>query len=77
LSQTEGIEKLLDHFEYDSDLHIAPNSRDRVFIHAGAVSWKGHTIVIHVPPHTGKIMLLAEFLKLTPRILAKATKAAS
>ena len=63
LSRTERIEDLLDHFESDLDLHIAANSQDRLFIHAGAVSWKGHTIVIPGRSHTGKTTLVAEFLK--------------
>src|SRR6266566_7858259 len=63
LSRTEHIEDLLDHFESDLDLHIAANSQDRLFIHAGAVSWKGHTIVIPGRSHTGKTTLVAEFLK--------------
>jgi len=63
LSRTERIEDLLDHFESDLDLDIAANSQDRLFIHAGAVSWKGHTIVIPGRSHTGKTTLVAEFLK--------------
>src|SRR6266480_6288593 len=63
LSRTERMEDLLDHFESDLDLHIAANSQDRLFIHAGAVSWKGHTIVIPGRSHTGKTTLVAEFLK--------------
>jgi hypothetical protein len=57
------MEDLLDHFESDLDLHIAANSQDRLFIHAGAVSWKGHTIMIPGRSHTGKTTLVAEFLK--------------
>jgi hypothetical protein len=63
LSRTECIEDLLEHFESDLDLHIAANSQDRLFIHAGAVRWKGHTIVIPGRSHTGKTTLVAEFLK--------------
>ena len=63
LSRTERMEDLLDHFESDLDLHIAANSQDRLFIHAGAVSWKGHTIMIPGRSHTGKTTLVAEFLK--------------
>src|SRR6266853_5384526 len=63
LSRTERIEDLLDYFESDLDLHIAANSQDRLFIHAGAVRWKGHTILIPGRSHTGKTTLVAEFLK--------------
>jgi hypothetical protein len=63
LSRTEHIDDLLNSFEADLDLHIAANAQDRLFIHAGAVSWKGHTIVIPGRSHTGKTTLVAEFLK--------------
>lgn len=63
LIRTERVEDLLEYFESDLDLHIAANSQDRLFIHAGAVNWKGHTIVIPGRSHTGKTTLVAEFLK--------------
>lgn len=63
LIRTERIDNLLDSFESDLDLHIAANSQDRLFIHAGAVRWKGHTIVIPGRSQTGKTTLVAEFLK--------------
>jgi hypothetical protein len=63
LSRTERIEDLLESFESDLDLHIAANSQDRLFIHAGAVRWKGQTILIPGRSHTGKTTLVTEFLK--------------
>ncbi len=63
LIRTQRLEDLLEFFESDLDLHIAANSKDRLFVHAGAVSWKGHTIVIPGRSHTGKTTLVAEFLK--------------
>src|SRR6266853_4808722 len=63
LSRTERIEDLLDYFESDLDLHIAANSQDRLFIHAGAVRWKDHTILIPGRSYTGKTTLVTEFLK--------------
>jgi len=63
LNRTERIEDMLNAFESDLDLHIAANSEDRLFIHAGAVSWKGHAIVIPGRSHAGKTTLVAEFLK--------------
>jgi hypothetical protein len=63
LIRTERIEDLLDSFESDLDLHIAANSQDRLFIHAGAVRWKDYTILIPGRSHTGKTTLVTEFLK--------------
>jgi hypothetical protein len=63
LIRTERMKDLLDSFESDLDLHIAANSQDRLFIHAGAVRWRGHTIMIPGRSRTGKTTLVAEFLK--------------
>src|SRR2546428_13624057 len=63
LDRTEHIEDLLDYFESDLDLHIAANSQNQLFIHAGGVRWKGRTILIPGRSHTGKTTLVAEFLK--------------
>lgn len=63
LIRTERLADLLEFFESDLDLHIASNSKDRLFVHAGAVSWKGHTILMPGRSQTGKTTLVAEFLK--------------
>lgn len=63
LSRTQGMQYLLDHFESDLDFHIAANSQDRLFIHAGAVRWRDHSILVPGRSHTGKTTLVAEFLK--------------
>jgi hypothetical protein len=63
LIRTEQLEDLLEYFESDLDLYIAANSREILFIHAGAVNWKGHTILIPGRSQTGKTTLVAEFLK--------------
>jgi len=57
------FQELLDAFESDLDLHIAANSENALFVHAGAVSWNGHAIVIPGRSQTGKTTLVAEFLK--------------
>ncbi len=63
LIRAAHIEDLLDYFESDLDLHIAANSQDRLVIHAGAVKWKGHTILMPGRSQTGKTTLVTEFLK--------------
>jgi len=63
LIRTEHVEDLLNVFESDLDLHIAANSHDRLFVHAGAVRWKNHAIVIPGRSQSGKTTLVAEFLK--------------
>jgi hypothetical protein len=63
LMRTERFRELLEAFESDVDLHIATNCKDRLFIHAGAVKWDRHVIVIPGRSHSGKTTLVAEFLK--------------
>jgi hypothetical protein len=63
LIRTEELEDLLEYFESDLDLYIAANSREILCIHAGAVNWKGHTILLPGRSQTGKTTLVAEFLK--------------
>src|SRR2546425_12954473 len=53
LIRTERLEDLLDFFESDLDLYIAANSQDRLFIHAGAIRWKDHTVLIVGRSRTG------------------------
>ena len=62
LTRTNRFQDLLDSFESDLDLHIAANSRDWLFVHAGAVKWRGDTILIPGASHTGKSSLVSEFL---------------
>jgi len=63
LIRTERLEDLLDFFESDLDLYIAANSEDRLFIHAGAIGWKHHTVLIAGRSRTGKTTLVKEFLR--------------
>ena len=63
LIRTERLEHLLNCFESDLDLHIAANSEELLFIHAGAVRWKEHAVLIAGPSRTGKTTLVKEFLE--------------
>lgn len=63
LIRTERVGQLLESFESDLDLHIAANSQDRLFIHAGAIRWKDQTVLIAGRSRSGKTTLVTEFLK--------------
>ena len=63
LSRTERFEELLDSFESDLDFYISANSPETLFIHAGAVRWKEHAILIPGRSRSGKTSLVAEFLR--------------
>ena len=42
---------------------MAAETRERVFVHAGVVGWKGHAIVIPGRSRSGKTTLVAELVK--------------
>jgi hypothetical protein len=54
---------VLDRFEADVKLFVSEMAHDRVFVHAGAVAWRGQALVI--PAHTlaGKSTLVAALVK--------------
>jgi hypothetical protein len=51
-------------FEADLEILLASRSRGFIFVHAGAVSWKGQGIVIPGVSHSGKTTLVQAFLAL-------------
>ncbi len=55
---------VLDAFESDLRLSVAYAARQRVFVHAGVVGWRGRAIVIAGKTFTGKTTLAAELVKL-------------
>jgi hypothetical protein len=55
---------LCDIFESDLESFIARRSRSALFVHAGAVSWKGQAIVIPGESRSGKTTLVQAFLEL-------------
>ncbi|MBI1761121.1 MAG: hypothetical protein HYR56_06755 [Acidobacteria bacterium] len=63
LARSLDIEEVLDIFESTLNLHIAEYASNRVFVHAGAVNWKGRTIVIPGRTHAGKSTLVRELVK--------------
>lgn len=52
-----------DAFESDLEFFIARRCSSFVFVHAGAVSWKGNAIIIPGPSHSGKTTLVQALLK--------------
>lgn len=63
VARTEKLSDLLDAFQSDIRLLVAENARDRVFVHAGVVGWRGRAIVIPGLSFSGKTTLVAEFLR--------------
>ena len=56
-------EELLQCLNEHIDNTIATRSRQKLFLHAGVVSWRGLAIVIPGPSLTGKSMLVAELVR--------------
>ena len=63
LARTAELPNLFDVLRSDVNLHIAENAPRRLFVHAGAVGWKGRAIVIPGPSRSGKTTLVQEFLR--------------
>ncbi|MBI1814654.1 MAG: hypothetical protein HYR72_06735 [Deltaproteobacteria bacterium] len=50
-------------FESDVQLHVAEMAPEHVFVHAGAVSWRGRGILLPGRSFTGKTTLVAELVR--------------
>jgi hypothetical protein len=62
-ARTLDADEVFERFESDLRLYVAEGARRRVFVHAGAVGWRGKAIVIPGRSHTGKTTLVAELLR--------------
>lgn len=63
LRRSENEWELLEEFERRVTSHIFEASRNKCFVHAGVVGWKGKAIVIPGRSRSGKTTLVKEFLK--------------
>lgn len=63
LARSRGVDEIFDRFESDLRLFVAEHAKNRVFVHAGVVAWKGRAIVIPGRSYTGKSTLVAELVR--------------
>lgn len=63
LARTMDAEDLYEALESDMDFYIAQSARQRLFVHAGVVAWKGRAIVIPGRSQSGKSTLVKAFLE--------------
>jgi hypothetical protein len=63
LARTLHPEDLYEALEADMDFYLAQAARQRLFVHAGVVAWKGQAIVIPGRSQTGKTTLVKAFLQ--------------
>jgi hypothetical protein len=61
--QSATLKQLVDGFESNLHQYIARTSPRRVFVHAGAVVWRGRAIIIPGRSFTGKTTLVAELVR--------------
>jgi hypothetical protein len=64
LLRTANLDRALQVFESDLQMHIAEMCPDKVFVHAGVVGWGGGAIVIPGASGAGKTTLVARLLEL-------------
>jgi hypothetical protein len=63
LARTPELDPVLETFESDLQLYVADTAPRRLFVHAGAVGWRGKAIVIPGRSFTGKTTLVAALVK--------------
>ena len=63
LARTLHQENLCDALEADMDFYLAQAARQRLFVHAGVVAWRGRAIVIPGRSQSGKTTLVKAFLQ--------------
>ena len=60
LARSNDLDSVFETFESDVRLFVAELAKQRVFVHAGVVGWKGKAIVIPGRSYSGKSTLVAE-----------------
>lgn len=63
LARSGDVEQVFDTLETNLRLFVAELARNRVFVHAGVVGWKGSAIVVPGRSFSGKSTLIAELVR--------------
>jgi hypothetical protein len=63
IARSLDLEKVLDTLESHARLLVAARSRRGVFLHAGAVAWRGRALVLPGGSRSGKTTLVAELVR--------------
>jgi len=63
LAEGYDLERIGDVFEADLQLYVAEMSPHHVFVHAGAVGWRGEAIIVPGRSLSGKTTLVAELVR--------------
>jgi hypothetical protein len=62
-ARTRDLRELLTILESEIRQSVAAEARERVFVHAGVVGWRGRAILVPGRSRTGKTTLVAELVK--------------
>lgn len=60
---SDDLDRVLETFERHLKMYLAEMARGRVFVHAGAVGWRGKAIIIPGSSFSGKTSLVAELVR--------------
>lgn len=63
LASTPGLAHILRALEWQVSLFVAEQARDRIFVHAGVVEWKGRALVVPGRSFSGKSTLIAQLVR--------------
>ncbi len=63
LMRSDDLNELFSAFESNIRIFVAEFAKDRVFVHAGVVGWKGQAILIPGRSFSGKSTLVAEMVR--------------
>lgn len=63
LARTPDLERMLETFDSDFRIFVAEFASHYVFVHAGAVGWKGQGIIVPGRSFSGKSTLVAELVR--------------
>lgn len=63
VARSDDRDSILEIYGRQLKMFVAEHARNRIFIHAGAVGWKGQGIIIPGRTFTGKTTLVAELIR--------------
>src|SRR5205807_5395193 len=63
VARGSDLDLTLDAFRAEIELFIAEHARNRVFVHAAVLGWKGRAVVVPGPSETGKTTLAVELIR--------------
>jgi hypothetical protein len=63
LAEAAGLAPILRALEWQVSLFVAEQARDRIFVHAGVVEWRGKALVVPGRSFSGKSTLIATLVR--------------